>query len=114
MKSISKKRLFLIMIAAILGGTFGILFVLPDSYIRSFRAQPANEKGCLFCHDGIENINVRMQPFLLAFAQQQYGKREGYECAVCHEGNPSSDTEDGHKGLIPNPSSMWVLHQGER
>ena len=109
----SKRSLFLIIIVVILGGAIGLLFILKNSSSRTLNAQPLNEKGCLFCHDGIENINVRMQPFLLAFAQQQYGKREGYECAVCHEGNPSSDTEDGHKGLIPNPSSMWVLHQGK-
>ncbi len=55
-----------------------------------------------------------MQPFLLSFAQQQYGKGAGYECAVCHEGTPSARTkEEAHRGLIPNPSSMWVLHQGK-
>jgi len=109
----SKKGLFLIMMVGILGGMLGIFFVAPNSRLRSSPSQPSNEQGCLLCHAGIETINMRMQPFLLAFAQQQYGKREGYECAVCHEGNPSSNTEDAHKGLIPNPSSMWVLHQGK-
>src|SRR4030067_3550771 len=98
MKSLFKRGLLLIVIVAILGGAFRILFGSPNSYIRSSRAQPSNEKECLLCHDGIETINIRMQPFLLAFAQQQYGKGEGYECAVCHDGNPSSDTEEGPKG----------------
>ena len=74
----------------------------------------SEEKGCLSCHNGIETINDRMQPFLLSFAKQKYGKGKGYECAVCHEGNPSSSKkEEAHNSLIPNPSSMWVLHEGK-
>ena len=75
-------------------------------------AEEKNEKGCLSCHEGIDIINDKMQPFLLFFAEQRYGKGEGYECAICHEGIPSSgEKEQSHKGLIPNPSSMWVLHE---
>jgi len=74
----------------------------------------ASEKGCLSCHEGIEIINDNMQPFLLSFAKKQYGKGSGYECAICHEGNPSSSKkEEAHSFLIPNPSSMWVLHEGK-
>ena len=74
----------------------------------------ASEKGCLSCHEGIEIINDNMQPFLLGFAKKQYGKGAGYECAICHEGNPSSGSkEEAHSSLIPNPSSMWVLHEGK-
>lgn len=77
-------------------------------------AQGVAEKGCLTCHKGIEVINAKMQPYLLAFAHRQYEKGEGCECAVCHEGNPSSsEKEEAHKDLIPNPSSMWVLHEGK-
>ncbi|MHC4267412.1 MAG: hypothetical protein ACYSWS_05915 [Planctomycetota bacterium] len=72
------------------------------------------DKGCLSCHEGIEVINDKMQPYLLLFAEQKYGKSEGYECAICHEGDPSSaKKEESHKGLISNPSSMWVLHEGK-
>ncbi len=72
------------------------------------------EKGCMSCHEGIEVINDRMQPYLLMFAEQKYGKGRGYECAICHEGVPSSgNKEESHRGLIPNPSSMWVLHEGK-
>jgi len=52
----------------------------------------SEEKGCLSCHNGIETINDRMQPFLLSFAKQKYGKGKGYECAVCHG-------EDGKKSM---------------
>ena len=74
----------------------------------------SEEKGCLSCHNGIETINDRMQPFLLSFAKQKYKRGKGYECAICHEGNPSSSKkEEAHNNLIPNPSSMWVLHEGK-
>ncbi|HHT9104246.1 MAG TPA: hypothetical protein ACFYD7_12765 [Candidatus Wujingus californicus] len=74
----------------------------------------SEEKGCLSCHEGIDIINDRMQPFLLSFAKQKYGRGKGYECAICHEGNPASDKkEEAHSTLIPNPSSMWVLHEGK-
>lgn len=76
--------------------------------------QGAEEKGCLSCHEGIEVINDRMQPFLLGFAKMKYGKGKGYECAICHEGDPASGRkETAHSGLIPNPSSMWTLHEGK-
>lgn len=115
-----KRRLFLIVIAVILVGMLGVLgfFIDLRNYINppleNTISQDAEEKGCLSCHEGIKVINEKMQPFLLSFAQQQYGKGEGYECAICHEGSPSASTkEEAHKGLISNPSSMWVLHQGK-
>ncbi len=71
-------------------------------------------KGCLLCHQGIEVISEVMQPFLLVFAREKYGETSGYECAVCHEGDPTSGEKAiAHNGFIPNPSSMWVLHQGK-
>ncbi len=77
-------------------------------------AEAGKSPGCLRCHAGIEIINERMQPFLLAFAGQRYGKGEGYECAICHEGHPdAAEKTAAHADLIPNPSSMWVLHQGK-
>lgn len=115
-----KRRLSLIVIAVILVGVLGVLgfFIDLRNYINppieNTMSQGTEEKGCLSCHEGIEVINEKMQPFLLSFAQQQYGKGVGYECAICHEGNPSGSTKvEAHKGLISNPSSMWVLHQGK-
>ncbi|MFQ5645576.1 MAG: hypothetical protein ACE5GM_01480 [bacterium] len=77
-------------------------------------ARIARRKGCLSCHEGIETINKRMQPFLLMAAKQLYGKEQGYECAICHEGKPSAPAkQEAHKGMLPNPASLWVLHQGK-
>ncbi|MBI2266569.1 MAG: cytochrome c3 family protein [Armatimonadetes bacterium] len=51
---------------------------------------------------------------MIKSAQELYGKSEGFECAVCHEGNPGAKIkDDAHKGMFPNPSSMWVLHKGK-
>ena len=70
--------------------------------------------GCRSCHTGIAVINDAMQPWLLAQAEDRFGKGEGYECAVCHDGNPEALTKaEAHRDMHPNPSSMWVLHQGD-
>jgi len=116
---VSRIKLFIIVIAIILGGSFGIYKSGVDLgviglTVENVVAQEAEEKGCLSCHEGIDIISDKMQPFLLSFAKKKYGKGKGYECAICHEGNPSSsEKEASHNGLIPNPSSMWVLHEGK-
>jgi hypothetical protein len=116
---LTKIKLFIIVIAIILGGPFGIYRNGVDLGIiglafETVEAQEVEEKGCLSCHEGIDVINDKMQPFLLSFAKKRYGMGEGYECAICHEGDPSSSKKEAsHSGLIPNPSSMWVLHEGK-
>src|SRR5574341_2525361 len=118
MKYMSKKNLFFVVVAAtfesMLGGCGGVTDLrnnisppIGNTIIQGIQA--SEEKGCLSCHNGIETINDRMQPFLLSFAKQKYKRGKGYECAICHEGNPSSGKkEEAHDSLIPNPSSMWV------
>ena len=122
-KYMIKKNLILIVVAAIFGGVPGgcsrglnLRSNMSSSHVNTMAqgTESTKEKGCLSCHNGIETINDRMQPFLLSFAKQKYGKRKGYECAICHEGNPASGKkEEAHSTLIPNPSSMWVLHEGK-
>ena len=69
----------------------------------------AREKGCRSCHAEIDVINERMQPHLLSAA----GGKEGYECAVCHDGKPDGTTkEEAHDKMWPNPASMWVISEG--
>lgn len=77
---------------------------------QTVSAELAKEKGCLSCHEGIEVISEKMQPFLLGMA----GNKKGYECAICHEGKPDAAAKEGaHEGMFPNPSSMWVLNEGK-
>lgn len=72
--------------------------------------QQAQSKGCLSCHDGIEVINEKMQPVLLALS----GNKPGFECVVCHEGKADAATKpEAHSGMYPNPSSMWVMNEGK-
>ncbi|MES0336004.1 MAG: hypothetical protein SFH39_06545 [Candidatus Magnetobacterium sp. LHC-1] len=81
----------------------------PAGKYETTDAVRAKEKGCLSCHEGIEVINEKMQEFLL----KEAGGKNGYECAVCHEGVPDAVTKaEGHKGMYPNPSSMWVINDG--
>ncbi len=90
------------------------LIVVTQPATSRFASPDTEEEGCLSCHLGIEIINERMQPFLLGFAQQIYGKGSGYECAICHEGNPSARSKrEAHMNMIHNPSSLWVLHEGK-
>ncbi|MFQ5962752.1 MAG: hypothetical protein ACE5KZ_00530 [Candidatus Scalinduaceae bacterium] len=91
-----------------------VLIIIITATFGNTMAEETKEKGCLLCHERIDVINEKMQPFLLFFAEQIYGRENGYECSICHEGNPlSSEKKQSHKGLIPNPSSMWALHEGK-
>ena len=49
-----------------------------DVSAKSILNVEGEEKGCMSCHEGIEVINDRMQPYLLLFAEQKYGKGRGY------------------------------------
>lgn len=70
----------------------------------------ASENGCLSCHNGIEDINDKMMPTLIAMG----GGTNGRSCVVCHEGNPDATTrQEAHKGVFPNPGSMWVVSYGK-
>ncbi len=57
----------------------------------------ALEKGCLSCHEGIEDINAKMTA-------------QNVTCINCHYGNPVGTTkEDAHKGMIANPGDLqWI------
>lgn len=67
------------------------------------------ERACLACHEGIEDVNEKMQDFIFALG----AGHDGRTCIVCHEGNPDATTKRGaHEGIIPNPGSMWVVSVG--
>ena len=62
-------------------------------------------KGCLSCHEGIEDINPKMTQHFYTM-----GKKPGYECSVCHGGSPEAGTRDeAHKGMYANPSDLSVV-----
>ena len=76
-------------------------------------ASKAKGKGCLSCHDGIMEINEKMQKAIDAIATAFGNPNQGYGCVICHEGKAEATTkEQAHEGLYPNPGSMWVISQG--
>jgi len=54
----------------------------PDSIqivpAKSILSVEGKDNGCMSCHEGIEVINDRMQPYLLLFAKQKYGKGRSF------------------------------------
>lgn len=68
------------------------------------------EKACLACHEGIEDINPKMEDYLFAVGAGHKGRL----CVVCHEGNSDATTKkEAHEGMFPNPGSMWVVSEGK-
>ena len=59
----------------------------------------ALEKGCLSCHEGIEDINALMTA-------------QNVTCINCHYGNPIGTTKgDAHKGMIADPGDLHYIDQ---
>ena len=55
------------------------------------------EKGCLSCHEGIEDIS----PVMTA---------ADVNCVTCHMGNPLGTTkEEAHRGMYANPSDFTII-----
>ncbi|MBI4321920.1 MAG: hypothetical protein HY675_25780, partial [Chloroflexi bacterium] len=59
----------------------------------------AEAKGCLSCHDGIEDINPKMT-------------EAGATCVTCHRGNPlATNDAEAHQGMFANPGDLRVVEQ---
>ena len=55
------------------------------------------QKGCLTCHEGIEEINPLMT-------------EADVNCVTCHLGNPLGTTkEEAHRGMYANPSDFNII-----
>ena len=84
----------------------------------------AKQKGCLSCHEGIEDImppNSGMMMQIKAFGAQA---NDPAGCVVCHGGNPQGLTpEEAHSGapealkargpqeFYPDPGSIWIANR---
>ncbi len=90
---------------------------------ESVTKEVAEEKGCLSCHEGIEDFTEgRMMDDILALGEN-YGDDAG--CTVCHGGNIAGLTpEEAHKGapdflsgrggpdtFFPDPGSVWIAEK---
>ncbi len=55
------------------------------------------EKGCVSCHEGIEDISPKMT-------------EANVNCVTCHLGNPLGTTaEEAHRGMYANPSDFNIV-----
>lgn len=71
---------------------------------------PAEEPGCLACHEGIEEIaDGDMLASLDAFS----GGDAARGCTLCHQGDPQArDKRGAHRDMLSNPGSLWVTSLG--
>ncbi len=100
-----KWKLPFIFLPLILLGLFQLLAPLDTYYLTGQASQPrdkvslelAIKKGCLSCHEGIEDINPKMIA-------------SGVNCITCHLGNPLATTKkEAHKGMYINPSDFRII-----
>lgn len=82
-----------------------VLSAAEDKGFETTTKKLAKSKGCLSCHDGIEEIpSWHIVPELK-------GKR-GRDCIGCHQGNPDAVTKiEAHKGMYANPSDLRVVEK---
>ncbi len=89
-------------------------------WVGLFSVASAEGKGCLSCHDGIEDIRDKNSPMMLQITAIGGSHGDPAGCVVCHGGNPKGKTaEEAHSGVpatmtsgpktfYPDPGSIWV------
>ena len=83
--------------------------------------ETAKEKGCLSCHEGIEDIRESTSAMLAQIKGMGSSAGDPGGCVVCHGGNPQGLTaEEAHQGVpkgpiplgpktfYPDPGSVWI------
>lgn len=110
------KRLFLTLAILLIGPLMAHAEGAPESVTPELAA----EKGCISCHDGIEDFTQGEMMEQIKALGPDYGDPEG--CVVCHGGNPQGLTaEEAHAGTVtdladaggphtfyPDPGSVWI------
>lgn len=84
-------------------------------------AEVAKEKGCISCHEGIEDIRAPESGMMAAIKALGDRQDDPQGCVTCHGGNPLGLTaEEAHSGIGPNalstgpktfypdPGSIWI------
>ncbi len=84
----------------------------------------AKAKGCLSCHEGIEEIRDAKTPMMLQIQALGQANGDANGCVVCHGGNPMGLTaKEAHSGapkglksgagpktFYPDPGSIWIAN----
>lgn len=94
-----------------------------DPALLTTTAAKAKEKGCLSCHEGIEDIREETSVMLLQIKGMGIGHGDPGGCVVCHGGTPTATTmelahsgtpktmpEVGPREFYPDPGSIWVAN----
>ena len=81
---------------------------IPLSFWERLKNTLSPPGGCTDCHQ-VATINDKMQPALLAMA----GGHADKACTLCHQGQArGSSIKEAHRGMIPDPGSLWVVGLG--
>ncbi len=110
------RRLFLILSFVLTSAAIAQAQEVPEEVTPAM----AEEKGCLSCHEGIEDFTQGVMMETIWAMGPDYGDPEG--CVVCHGGNPQGLTADeAHSGTValleedggphtfyPDPGSVWI------
>jgi len=98
--------------------TSGVLAKVPEKVTPAVAA----EKGCLSCHQGIEDIRDKKSAMMQLIIAKGNAAADKEGCVVCHGGNPQGLTaEEAHTGspkflkdnkgpqtFYPDPGSIWI------
>lgn len=108
MGKVKRAKILVILSIIVVLSLVGVFKWLSSSQAMSDKMSGSMEKGCLSCHEGIEDINPKMTQFFIT----SLGKKPGSECSVCHAGDPmAKDKDAAHKGMYVNPSDLSVIEK---
>ncbi len=110
-------RLSMLFSALLWGGMSLSQGAVPDRVAPEVAAQ----KGCLSCHEGIEDIREKTSGMMAAISALGRAQGDPAGCTVCHGGNPQALTAaEAHRGVgpkasptgpktfYPDPGSIWI------
>ena len=98
------------------------LMLIAGTAFAVAQISPSGKKGCLACHDGIEDIRDDAAGMMLQIKAIGTAAGDPEGCVVCHGGDPTGTTvEAAHKGapnvlkegngpkaFYPDPGSVWI------
>ena len=103
--------------------SLSIVFVLVLLIPIQISAAGANDAGCLYCHQGIEDFTDGPMMIVIKAIAQSFNDPGG--CVVCHGGTPSATDKNiahtsapialtdngGPSRFYPDPGSVWIASE---
>ena len=79
-----------------------------DGHLKTVSLSEAKEKGCLSCHQGIEDIRDPQSMMMIQITARGQMAGDPGGCVVCHGGNPqATDYREAHQG---SPETMVQIN----